>query len=63
MATVDAILSESLLEFGTSELIVSNIIKVLVEGGMDKDEADNIVIDRVYNKIPKRMASYSKTCG
>ena len=53
MATVDAILSESLLEFGTSELIVSNIIKVLVEGGMDKDEADNIVIDRVYNKSLK----------
>lgn len=53
MATVDAILSESLLEFGTSELIVSNIIKVLVDDGMDKDEADNIVIDRVYNKIPK----------
>ena len=40
IATVDAILGESLLEFGTSELIVSNIIKLLVEDGMD-------------NKIPK----------
>lgn len=53
IATVDAILGESLLEFGTSELIVSNMIKLLVEDGMDKDDAMDIVIDRHYDKIPK----------
>lgn len=53
MANVNAILSESLLEFGTSELIVSNIIKLLVEEGIDKNTADNVVIDRHYDQIPK----------
>ena len=53
MLTIDAVLSESLREAGTSELIESSIIGLLVEDGMDKNTADNVVIDRHYDKIPK----------
>lgn len=53
MLTIDAVLSESLRESGTSELVESSIIRLLVEDSMDKNEADNVVIDRHYDKIPK----------